>query len=201
MINIYMDVFMRSRRFISYILFIVFASPSFVIAENVELGRYSTVKPVATPQQIDLLSVVFSMPFNKQINTVGEAIEFILLRSGYRLAPREASDPNVGILLEQPLPFIHRKIGPITIENALKALAGNAWNLVVDPVNRYVSFDLKDMYRTGESLGKKMPSDSSSNSGDSSKDGFARSDIHYSEIYVPVDDFIMSQNNSKSERF
>ena len=196
-----MDVFMKSRCIINSILLIVLASPSFVIAENVDLGRYSTVKPVATPQQIDLLSVVFSMPFNKQINTVGEAIEFILLRSGYRLAPREASDPNVGVLLEQPLPFIHRKIGPITIENALKALAGNAWNLVVDPVNRYISFDLKDMYRTGESLGKKIPLDSSTNNDDSSNDGFARSDVHYSEIYVPVDDFIMSHNVSKREKF
>jgi type IV pili sensor histidine kinase/response regulator len=116
--------------------------------ENYRISRYATINPVATPEQAKPLSVVVSLDFTDQVRTVGEALQHLLSRSGYQLADLNASDPALPILLKKPLPLIHRKLGPITIENALVTLAGDAWNLVVDPVNRLVSFDLLEQYRS-----------------------------------------------------
>ena len=111
------------------------------------VGRYAAIEPVATAQQSDLLSVVVTVNFTEQVNTVGDAIGHLLNRSGYRLASLHASDPAIPILLQSPLPLVHRRLGPIKIDNALETLAGPAWDLVVDPVNRLVSFELLEQYR------------------------------------------------------
>jgi len=43
--------------------------------------------------------------------------------------------------------MVHRVLGPVTLRNALNTLAGPVWNLVIDPVNRIVSFELLDEYK------------------------------------------------------
>jgi type IV pili sensor histidine kinase/response regulator len=116
--------------------------------ELYQVGRYTSIEPVATSQQADLLSVVVTVNFTDQVNTVGDAMHHILLRSGYRLASQVSSDPALPILLDSSLPLVHRTLGPIRIDNALSTLAGPAWDLVVDPVNRLVSFDLLEQYRS-----------------------------------------------------
>jgi type IV pili sensor histidine kinase/response regulator len=109
--------------------------------------------PNATPEQLDPLAVVVKVSFNSHITTVGEALDHLLLRSGYRMAALKASDPNMQILISRDLPEVHRKLGPITLTNALKTLSGPAWELVVDPVNRLISFDLIPEYRTPSIVG------------------------------------------------
>jgi len=115
--------------------------------EPVQLARYSYMQPTATPEQENILSVVVEMQFNSHIETVGESIVYLLSRSGFQIAPEESSDPSMSILFALKLPLIHRNLGPITIENGLRTLAGPSWDLVIDPVNRYISFDLLDKYR------------------------------------------------------
>ncbi len=114
--------------------------------EVYRIGRYATLEPVATSQQSDVLSAVITVNFPDQISTVGDAIRHLLHQSGYRLAALEASDPNLPMLLDLPLPLVHRRLGPITLDNALMTLAGPVWDLVVDPVHRLVSFDLLEPY-------------------------------------------------------
>ena len=114
----------------------------------VRVSRYAVLEPVATMEQADVLSVVISLDFPDQVTTVGGAIEHLLLRSGYRMADPWASDPALPTLWRLPLPLVHRHLGPIRIDNALSTLAGPAWDLVVDPVNRLISFDLQDQYRS-----------------------------------------------------
>lgn len=113
---------------------------------DVLVGRYSVLKPLATPEQADILQTVIQVQFPQQVTTVGEALDYLLLRSGYRLAETRAMDPGMRILLSRPLPEVHRTLGPITIEEALKTLAGHVYRLVVDPLNRLIAFDVKDKY-------------------------------------------------------
>lgn len=113
-----------------------------------KISRYASMDPVATSAQAHPLSVVVTVNFTDRVSTVGDAITHLLSRSGYRLADVASSDPALPILLNQPLPLIHRRLGPITIDNALATLAGDAWDLVVDPVNRLISFELLDKYRS-----------------------------------------------------
>jgi conjugative transfer region protein (TIGR03748 family) len=139
-----------------------FAAPVFVLlaafsahahsGSGVRVSRYATIDPVATAEQTHPLSVVVTVEFNDRIHTVGEAIDFLLLRSGYRIADYSHSDPALPILLQLPLPLVHRKLGPIPLDQALRTLAGEAWDLVVDPVNRLISFELLERYRASESV-------------------------------------------------
>ncbi|MGH8612231.1 MAG: FimV/HubP family polar landmark protein [Gammaproteobacteria bacterium] len=68
----------------------------------------------------------------------------MLARSGYRLANNPASCPSLPALLAWPLPAVHRRLGPMRLD---ETLAGSAHYLVLDPVHRLVSFELREEYQ------------------------------------------------------
>jgi conjugative transfer region protein (TIGR03748 family) len=117
--------------------------------EPAQVGRYSTIAPVPRAAQVDPLQAVVTITFPDRISTVGEGLHYLLRRTGYRFASREATDPAIPVLMRQPLPAVHRRLGPITVLRALTTLAGPAWYLVVDPVHRLVSFDLTRYHTHG----------------------------------------------------
>ena len=100
--------------------------------------------------QSDPLQAVVEISFSPSVDTVGSAIDNLLLDSGFQMAQLSASDPKLPILLRQPLPLVHRSIGPTKLITALEFLAGSPWILVIDPVNRLVSYELATVYTTGE---------------------------------------------------
>lgn len=112
-----------------------------------ETQGYAVITPTATADQRDLLAVAVSLKFPPNVTTVGQALTTLLERSGYRLAYGDNADPQLSTLMYLPLPQVHRSLGPIRLRDALQALAGSAWILVEDPVNRLVSFDLDARYR------------------------------------------------------
>ncbi|HEX4940761.1 MAG TPA: hypothetical protein VFX11_18950 [Candidatus Kapabacteria bacterium] len=112
-----------------------------------ETQGYAVINPTATADQRDLLAVVVSLKFPPNVTTVGQALTALLERSGYRLAYGDNTDPQLSTLMHLPLPQVHRSLGPIRLRDALQALAGSAWILVEDPVNRLVSFDLDSRFR------------------------------------------------------
>ncbi len=107
-------------------------------------GRYVVTAPVATAQQRDLLSVVTQIRFHSDVVTIGDAVDTLLAPSGYTLAP----GTRHSALLELPLPAVHRELGPITLEHAIKTLAGAPWETVYDPVHRLVAYELRPEYQT-----------------------------------------------------
>ena len=80
--------------------------------------------------------------------SVLEGLREILHGTGYRLAEPAAADPAIGRLYDQPYPDGQREIGPRALGAALERLAGPAWQVVEDPVNRRVSFEVKAAYRS-----------------------------------------------------
>lgn len=96
--------------------------------------------PVAT----DLAQTVYR---TVQGPTVGQGLYELLTGTGYRLAEPWAADPAIGRLYVQPYPEAQREVGPVELGVALERLAGPAWRLVVDPVNRLVSFERRPLYR------------------------------------------------------
>lgn len=126
---------------------LVLGSMSVAANADVTQNGYALITPTATAEQTDLLAVVIRHEFPSQIDTVGDAIAQLLDRSGYRLALGMNADPELPVLLALPLPQVHRRLNQIRLRDALQALAGNAWVLVEDPVNRLVSFDLHERYR------------------------------------------------------
>lgn len=84
-----------------------------------------------------------------QGRTVLEGLLQILEGTGYRLASEDAADPDIGRLYQQPYPENQRNLGPRDLGTILERLAGPAWQLIEDPVNRLVSFEVRPAYRVG----------------------------------------------------
>ena len=110
-------------------------------ASEVQVGRYSMYAASPTAAQTDLLVTTVTLHFSKHIQTVGEAVGYLLQRSGYHLADVETIGPDTVSLFALPLPAVHRRLGPMTLHDALKTLAGPAYRLVQDPVHRLITFE------------------------------------------------------------
>jgi len=103
-------------------------------------GRYSRVTNAPAVEQAHPLQVVVATRIPSDVTTVGGAVEFLLARSGYRLADQLVLSPDAKRLLAYPLPETHRKIGPMTLDQALMMLGGEGYRLVVDPISRKIAY-------------------------------------------------------------
>ena len=83
-------------------------TPSYAI-ESHRSDRYTLHSLIASPSQNDLLSAVIQTEFPPHIGTVGSAVDYILLRSGYR----HITTPSAVTAMSLPLPQSHRSIGPL----------------------------------------------------------------------------------------
>ena len=110
-------------------------------ADQAQVGRYSVIAAVPTKAQTDLLATTLTIRFPERIQTLGEAVRYLLQRSGYRLAKIESIGPETVTLFTLPLPAVHRRLGPVTLRDALKTLAGPAFNLVQDPIHRLITLE------------------------------------------------------------
>lgn len=115
-------------------------------SEEVRVGRYSYIAPVATAEQSNPLNVVVNLKLPQQIENVGTAIEFLLQRSGYRLE-KNVNKEATALLFDLDIPAVHRDLGPITLENALQTLTGPEWDLKVNKLTRKITFFARD-YRS-----------------------------------------------------
>lgn len=106
--------------------------------EPVRVARYSIAAPVPTAAQKNPLSVVIQLKLPSQIKTVGEAIEFLLRRSGYQWSETDAARHDEFFRLA--IPAIHREMGPMTLEQALRTLTGQPWVMRVNDRKRYIGF-------------------------------------------------------------
>ena len=93
----------------------------------------------------DLQTVVYRQLYP---GTVGQALPQLLEGTGWRLAENYAADVRIYRLYNQPLPEYKLRIGPMPLDKALTSIAGEGWELVVDPVNRLVSFEVRERYDT-----------------------------------------------------
>jgi len=109
-------------------------------AGDIQTGRYSMFSMAPTQAQADLLATTVTIQLPARIQIIGEAVRYLLQRSGYRLATLESTGPDTLALFALPLPAVHRHLGPMTLHDALETLAGPAFHLVQDPVHRLITF-------------------------------------------------------------
>ncbi|MHA7594385.1 PFGI-1 class ICE element type IV pilus protein PilL2 [Pantoea sp. XAF26B01_ASV70] len=115
--------------------------------EVVRYDRYTLVSTRPADAQLDPLNQVVDITMPAQlVSTVGESFRYLLLESGYSLC--SATTAAFSELLSRPLPVVQRTIGPLKLSEALQVVAGPAWRLKVDEVNREVCFELRDQYRS-----------------------------------------------------
>lgn len=126
----------------------VYAAPMQHLNESsLNVSRYVVASPGPTKAQHNPLQIVIPrVTFHNHINSVGQAITELLKNTGFSVA-RFHPDKRVEQMFQNQLPAIHRNMGPLTLEQALKTLIGKPWILSVDPVHRLVSYELPGSYR------------------------------------------------------
>ncbi|HEY2454461.1 MAG TPA: TcpQ domain-containing protein [Scandinavium sp.] len=114
--------------------------------EVVRYDRYMLVNTRPGDAQQDPLSQMVDVHMPAQlIKTVGDGLRYLLLESGYSLCSSDASAGSA--LFTKTLPAVQRSVGPVRLSDALQLLAGPAWRMHVDDVNREVCFVLRDGLR------------------------------------------------------
>ncbi|MDE1476128.1 PilL N-terminal domain-containing protein [Xenorhabdus bovienii] len=113
--------------------------------EVTRYGRYLLVSTDPTVAQRDLLSQLIDVHIPASQNpTVADALRYVLRQSGYSLCTAEKTND---ILYRQPLPSVHYQLAPIRLRTALQLMAGPAWQLEVDEVQRVVCHHLRQGYQ------------------------------------------------------
>ncbi|ELL0021229.1 TcpQ domain-containing protein [Salmonella enterica] len=108
-------------------------------------GRYTLVSVKSADAQREPLNQLIDITMPGQlVNSVGDGFRYLLFQSGYSLCGRYGAD--FAELLKRPLPAVQRKIGPMRLSEALQVVAGPAWRMSMDEVNREVCFVLRDAY-------------------------------------------------------
>lgn len=108
-------------------------------------GRYTLVSVKSADAQREPLNqlIDITMPVSL-VSSVGDGFRYLLFQSGYSLCGRYGA--NFAELLNRPLPAVQRRLGPVRLSEALQVVAGPAWRMTVDEVNREVCFVLREAY-------------------------------------------------------
>jgi type IV pili sensor histidine kinase/response regulator len=127
---------------LTLICLLVLSLPLLALAQSsVQTGRYTAVATGPTEAQRDPLKAVITVELAADVTTIGEAVKRVLADTGYALTAGVSDETEVFGLLGRPLPAVQRTLGPITVLDALKTLAGPASRVFVDPVNRLVTIE------------------------------------------------------------
>ena len=119
---------------------VIIATATVHADDPIRLARYTLQSATAEVGQLDLLAALIEIEFPPHIETAGDAIDYVLLRSGYR----RIETPAARQTMDLPLPRAHRKIGPLDLRSAIQTLAGQPWHLHEDAIQRVIWLTLKD---------------------------------------------------------
>lgn len=114
--------------------------------EQVRVERYTLAKATPSEGQVDLMSVMINITFASEIKTVGQAIQKLISTHGFRLGNISAGSFGQTVLYLLPLPEVHRHLGPMRLQEALRVLGGESFQLVVNPVTREINYEVHDDY-------------------------------------------------------
>jgi conjugative transfer region protein (TIGR03748 family) len=115
-------------------------------AQSTTVDRYLVITNKPLPAQADLLQQTFQVRFPHHVQTILEAVNYLLRFSGYQLVNSHQLPIEARIVLSKPLPEIDRKFGPLSLREGLLMLVGEPFDLLVDPIHREIAFQLKKDY-------------------------------------------------------
>ncbi len=107
---------------------------------HLQTGRYAFVPAKPKPEQLNPLLTLIDVQIPESISTVKDSAQYLLQFSGYQLTQLTVPDADVSGLLRRTIPEVHRHFEAVILRDALLALAGNGYRLMVDPVHRAVAY-------------------------------------------------------------
>lgn len=111
----------------------------------IRYDRYLLINTSLTLAQRDPLEQMIDIHIpTSQQSSINDAMRYILQPSGYSLCKTTSSNQ---VLYNQKLPVIHHQLGPMRLKQSLQILAGVAWQLEIDVVQRIVCHSLSAGYQ------------------------------------------------------
>lgn len=120
---------------------------AYAVTSYTQFGRYLTVTNAPRGNDPYGIKGTVERQFPDTVKTIGEAVEYTLNDTGYKLLPVSRSTSSVRQLYSNPLPVYLRSVGPMPLKGALLSLSGQAYQLVVDPVHRLITYKLRSDYQ------------------------------------------------------
>ncbi|MBH2547771.1 PilL N-terminal domain-containing protein [Serratia marcescens] len=115
------------------------------VPEVVRYDRYLLVSTSPQEAQRAPLEQIIDIRIPASMTpSVGDAMRYALRESGFRLCGASQAQR---VLYNQPLPGVQRQLGPMRLKTALQVMAGPAWQLEIDDVQRLVCHSLRDGYQ------------------------------------------------------
>lgn len=116
------------------------AAPAGVVSETL-VNRYTAISLQPSAADLDPTRIVVQVNFPRMnTKSVGDAIRYLLVRTGYDLVAESQLHPQVVALLAKRLPDSQRALGPFQVKTMLQILVGPAFELTTDHTTRLVSF-------------------------------------------------------------
>jgi conjugative transfer region protein (TIGR03748 family) len=125
------------------VLAVILVRPCLGNESVTQVGRYLTMLNKPQLSQIDLLSQTIQVRFPQNVQTIHEAMTYLLHFSGYDMIPITQMSKEFRLTLSKPLPIVDRELGPVSLRDGLIVLAGPAFILVEYPISREIDFCLK----------------------------------------------------------
>ena len=112
----------------------------------VQTGRYSYLPAKPKVEQLNPLLAVIDVHIPDTIVTVKDSAQYLLQFSGYQLTQAISHERHVAALLQHPIPEVHRHFEQVILRDAILALGGSGYRLLVDPINRLVAYERDPKY-------------------------------------------------------
>lgn len=134
------------------------------------VNRYTALALRPDAADLDPTQIIAQVSFPRMnTKSVGDAVRFLLVRTGYDLVPDSALDHQVVALLAKRLPDSQRALGPFQVRTMLQILVGPAFEMTTDHAARLISFRPVPIGTGGEAIPqnatpeKAAPSDQTAN--------------------------------------
>lgn len=112
---------------------------------QIRYDRYTIISTNPKPDQLQLLDQIIDLRILDTLSpSVHQAMTYALRHSGYRLC---SSTGSVGVLFAHPLPASQYRLGPISVRDAMQMLAGPAWEMQVDELERRICFSVRPAFQ------------------------------------------------------
>ncbi|NIB44036.1 pili assembly chaperone [Pseudomaricurvus alkylphenolicus] len=108
---------------------------------HLQVGRYSLMSTAPSTGQVDLLAVTVERSIPETVKSIGNALDWLLQGSGYRLADTSLLSDEAIELFHLPLPSAHRQFQALPLRQVLSLIVGPAFSMVHDPAHRLLGFE------------------------------------------------------------
>lgn len=112
-----------------------------VCASEMSIGRYTINETAAPTIQRFPLAQVKTTTVPQTVVTNRQAVEYLLVSTGYSQANDVVRSPEDKVLMSKPLALSNRQFVNLTILEMLSIVAGLGYVPIVDPINRLIAFE------------------------------------------------------------